>query len=504
MKLYDFYRGKKGSITENIQSASEVEKQYIEENLHKWFKEKWVRFGPDGKIRGDCARGDDSEGKPKCLPRAKAHALGKKGRKYAAAKKRREDPNPERSGAAINVQTKKETNEERHLCPECGGPIFEFTKLEEKKDACYYKVKSRYKVWPSAYASGALVKCRKKGAKNWGTKSESQHSFNEQQTVVPKIGPKGETVVAPVLPAEQEDFERMMRTARANTEANRENTVLARRGDPQAYRAADSSSAPASGASQSRSVKSASVDPSKARLTSQDLGDDEKWEKEKQKILFPNTTRSSGTVRQATAQEIAKATAAGIIPPTTARPTAAATTATAPATSAATRAPSRPATPAVPSSQTFAQAFAAARANAGGPGGVFTWTDSNGVTRQYQTNIRGEQYLPASQLRTVSTIRQATRESSTNMYFNVSGTDRKTLIHEFKLQHDNRGWFLGEGASSSCKLDAIRAFGMPLTEEEMNQAAYSGTAATLGVDNPKSPIGSISKSQRLNKRSRSK
>jgi hypothetical protein len=39
-----------------------------------------------------------------------------------------------------------------------------------KKDACYQKVKSRYKVWPSAYASGALVKCRKVGAKNWGNK----------------------------------------------------------------------------------------------------------------------------------------------------------------------------------------------------------------------------------------------------------------------------------------------------------------------------------------------
>ena len=41
------------------------------------------------------------------------------------------------------------------------------------KDACYHKVKSRYSVWPSAYASGALVKCRKVGAKNWGNKSES-------------------------------------------------------------------------------------------------------------------------------------------------------------------------------------------------------------------------------------------------------------------------------------------------------------------------------------------
>ncbi len=44
---------------------------------------------------------------------------------------------------------------------------------ETKKDACYYKVKSRYKVWPSAYASGALVQCREVGAENWGNKDES-------------------------------------------------------------------------------------------------------------------------------------------------------------------------------------------------------------------------------------------------------------------------------------------------------------------------------------------
>lgn len=44
--------------------------------------------------------------------------------------------------------------------------------LFEKKDACYKKVKSRYKVWPSAYASGALVRCRQKGAKNWGKKKK--------------------------------------------------------------------------------------------------------------------------------------------------------------------------------------------------------------------------------------------------------------------------------------------------------------------------------------------
>jgi hypothetical protein len=44
--------------------------------------------------------------------------------------------------------------------------------MMEKKDACYYKVKASAKVWPSAYASGRLVQCRKKGAGNYGNKSE--------------------------------------------------------------------------------------------------------------------------------------------------------------------------------------------------------------------------------------------------------------------------------------------------------------------------------------------
>jgi hypothetical protein len=236
-----------------------------------------------GNIKGPCARGSETEGKPKCLPQAKAHALGKKGRASAAQKKRREDPDPERRGKAINVATKvnefspsperdddevpdqilklanrwwnagdkqpqitnvlrslgwsiaqveseddavqlmhndgttyfisaddfdpevfeqdldencwkgyhKEGNKElfgktvpncvkneavaesHESCPECGGAMYPDTMINEKQDACYYKVKSRYKVWPSAYASGALVQCRKKGAKNWGNKSES-------------------------------------------------------------------------------------------------------------------------------------------------------------------------------------------------------------------------------------------------------------------------------------------------------------------------------------------
>lgn len=55
----------------------------------------------------------------------------------------------------------------------------EWLELREEKDACYRKVKSRFKVFPSAYASGALVQCRKRGAENWGKKRESDESLCE-------------------------------------------------------------------------------------------------------------------------------------------------------------------------------------------------------------------------------------------------------------------------------------------------------------------------------------
>ena len=65
-----------------------------------------------------------------------------------------------------------------------GKPITEeqFDEAAGKKDACYHKVKARYDVWPSAYASGALVKCRKVGAKNWGNKSKKKESVSEDRT----------------------------------------------------------------------------------------------------------------------------------------------------------------------------------------------------------------------------------------------------------------------------------------------------------------------------------
>jgi len=90
----------------------------------------------------------------------------------------------EQDGEDVNVHTMsnkdavdkamKEVEYTDDLTESAGEPITEeeFEVLAEKKDACYHKVKSRYKVWPSAYASGALVQCRKVGAANWGNKSK--------------------------------------------------------------------------------------------------------------------------------------------------------------------------------------------------------------------------------------------------------------------------------------------------------------------------------------------
>ena len=60
------------------------------------------------------------------------------------------------------------------------------------KDACYHKVKARYKVFPSAYASGAIAKCRKVGAANYGkSKKKAMGGLN---TAIEKV--KNQTMTA--------------------------------------------------------------------------------------------------------------------------------------------------------------------------------------------------------------------------------------------------------------------------------------------------------------------
>ena len=69
-------------------------------------------------------------------------------------------------------------------------------KSKGKKDACYHKVRARYDVWPSAYASGALVKCRKVGAANWGNKSKKKEGLELDDHLLQIIQEEYQAVLA--------------------------------------------------------------------------------------------------------------------------------------------------------------------------------------------------------------------------------------------------------------------------------------------------------------------
>lgn len=155
-----------------------------DESLHDWFKKSsgtdpktgrkvkgWVQLG--GPFAGaPCARQPGQTSTPKCGSSKMASNLSPEEEDKAFERKNRKDPNqPQKKNAAkpTNVRTEEMDLQEK--------------KKSGKKDACYHKVKSRYDVWPSAYASGALVKCRKVGAANWGTKKEE--TMHEEERYCP-------------------------------------------------------------------------------------------------------------------------------------------------------------------------------------------------------------------------------------------------------------------------------------------------------------------------------
>ena len=167
--------------------------QLIDEgSLHKWFKGSKSKDGKGGWVNvvtgGTCASDEPGEGTPKCVSSSKRASMSKSERLSAARRKKKADPNQQsKSGAAkpTYVSTdkpKKKMKEETQISETKDKK----GKGSGTKDACYHKVKSRYSVWPSAYASGALVKCRKVGAANWGNSSkkeefEGRKSFSDFQ-----------------------------------------------------------------------------------------------------------------------------------------------------------------------------------------------------------------------------------------------------------------------------------------------------------------------------------
>jgi hypothetical protein len=145
----------------------------MNEDLRKWFSQKWVRMDTKGNIKGDCAR-EDGEGKPKCLPLAKARSMDKEDRAVAARRKRREDPVADRAGKGgkpVNVATEEYLQEKN--VPTNPGLWARAKTL----------ARSKFDVYPSAYANGWAAKWYKGKGGGWKSVQEGKQMKSLQDIV---------------------------------------------------------------------------------------------------------------------------------------------------------------------------------------------------------------------------------------------------------------------------------------------------------------------------------
>lgn len=180
-------------------------RELIKESLRDWFKkEKWVRITTSGNIAGPCGTSKNTKNPDRCLPKAKAQSLTKAQRAATAQKKKKAGAQGKtvvkntkkaavkKEGLWANINAKKKAgkksshkNSNAYKDAKKAGASLEKTKegvtkediknlvigliyeaqgkkiLTEKDDRCTRIAKRKYDTWPSAYASGAVVRCRR-------------------------------------------------------------------------------------------------------------------------------------------------------------------------------------------------------------------------------------------------------------------------------------------------------------------------------------------------------
>ncbi len=159
----------------------------MNEDLNKWFKEKWVNIGKkvDGK-HPPCGTSGDKSGYAKCVPAAKAAGMSKKEKESATRRKRAAQNDANRGGKdskgqgktpiyvstkpkneAMNIEEKLNLFLEKN-CPTDAG----------KWAASKAAAKSKFDVYPSAYANGWAAKNYKSKGGGWKTCNESLGELN--------------------------------------------------------------------------------------------------------------------------------------------------------------------------------------------------------------------------------------------------------------------------------------------------------------------------------------
>jgi Domain of unknown function (DUF6321)/Protein of unknown function (DUF5661) len=190
-------------------SLKEAKKQQKGGTLHHWFNGSKSKDGKPGWVQSDgspCANEKGETSTPKCFSSGRLKSLERKGEtgesliKSAVRRKREQDPGQQNKSGGVkptNVSTFAKGKKNKNYV-EAEPSLKESNELSEAnrdkpgkgsgtKDACYHKVKSRYRVFPSAYSSGALVKCRKVGASNWGNSKIDEATLPVQNGQVMQI-----------------------------------------------------------------------------------------------------------------------------------------------------------------------------------------------------------------------------------------------------------------------------------------------------------------------------
>ena len=202
-------------ITElkNQDDNQELDSHITREDLRKWFSKTdpegdWKRINSKGEVAGPCAR-EPGEPKPKCMSKEKRAELSKSERAAAVATKRKHDPVADRAGKGgkpINVsnygkgklgeETVDEACWDTHkqvgtkmkggkVVPNCVPKNEETEQIDEKNKptnpALWSRAKSmarsKFDVYPSAYANGWASKWYK--SKGGGWKSVSEDTVQE-------------------------------------------------------------------------------------------------------------------------------------------------------------------------------------------------------------------------------------------------------------------------------------------------------------------------------------
>lgn len=161
---------------------------YRNSGLGKWFHGEsanktpgWDRYNSEGKMVGECGDAKKGEAYSACLSKQKAQKLGKEGRASFVKRKRAAQSAAGRGKKGSGKKGKKPINVDTGAskmdeCHECEQDLILEGKNKpndpEKWSACKSAAKSKFDVYPSAYANAWASKCYKKKGGTWRSVNE--------------------------------------------------------------------------------------------------------------------------------------------------------------------------------------------------------------------------------------------------------------------------------------------------------------------------------------------